>query len=256
MILCLDVGNTQIFGGVFLKDELVFHFRKTTSHSLSSDELGVFLRNVLSQNKIEWQSIQSIAVCSVVPQLIHSITNCGLKYFSKRPFLLKPGVKTGLKILYHNPQEVGSDRIANVIGAVQLFPNRNLIVADMGTATTLCAVSKNKDYFGGAILPGVKMSMEALEAKTAKLPTVEIIKPTETVGRSTITSIQSGLYYGGLGALKEICERYSKEYFTDEAPLIVGTGGLAILFKEEGIFDHIVKDLVLKGLYLAYQKNV
>lgn len=254
MILALDVGNSQIFGGVFEKDELKFRFRKTSKSASSSDEVGVFLRSVLRENGIEPESIRQIAMCSVVPDVVHSLKNACKKYFNINPFLLEPGVKTGLKIGYRNPVEVGADRIANAIAVTHLHPNKNLLVVDLGTATTFCAITDKKEYLGGSIAAGLRLCMEALEAKTAKLPTVEIIPMHNTLGRTTVESIQSGLYFGHMGLIREISTRITKECF-DEKPYIVGTGGFSSLFDKEKVFDEIQPDLVLKGLLLALKMN-
>jgi type III pantothenate kinase len=165
-------------------------------------------------------------------------------------------VKTGLKIKYRNPLEVGADRIANSIAGTHLYPDKNLLIVDFGTATTFCAVTREKDYLGGVIIAGLKISMEALETKTAKLPSVEIVSMREALGRSTVESIQSGLYFGQVGTVKEILQRLTKECFADtEKPVVLATGGFAGLFEKEKIFDDIVPDLVLKGLNLALRLN-
>lgn len=162
--------------------------------------------------------------------------------------MLRPGVKTGLKIQYRDPKEVGADRIADAVGAIKLFPERNLIVADFGTATTVCAISKDKVFLGGNILPGVRLSMEALEMRTAQLPSVEI-KPVRTaLGTSTVESIQSGLYWSNVGMLKEIVSKITEQEFSSEQPLVVGTGGFVHLFDRQNIFNHVVDDLILVGL--------
>lgn len=257
MILCLDVGNTQTYGGVYDNDfKMLFPFRYTSTKNSTSDEIGLFLKTVLRENDIVPESIEHIAICSVVPQSIYSLKNACLKYFKKRPFLMEAGVKTGLKIKYKNPVEVGADRIANAIAAVDAYPNKNIIVADFGTATTFCAVSANKDYLGGVIIPGLRLSMEALEAKTAKLPSVEILKPEELIGRTTVNSIQSGLYYSNLFATQGIIESIKKDHFDNEECLVIGTGGFSRLFEDTKIFDHIDSDLVLKGLLTALKMNI
>jgi type III pantothenate kinase len=255
MILCLDVGNSQIFGGVFHQHEIVLRFRKTSKSGSSSDEIGLFLRQVLRENGVNPQEIQDISLCSVVPDVVHSLRNACRKYFNTNPFILQAGVKTGLKVTYHNPTEVGADRIANAIGATQLYPDQNMIIIDLGTATTFCAVTAFKEYLGGVITPGLRISMEALEIKTAKLPTVEIIKPNRTLGKSTVESIQSGLYFGHLGMMKEIVARLSEECFDGQRPLILGTGGFAGLFESENFFSSIQSDLVLMGLKIALHLN-
>lgn len=255
MILTLDVGNSQIFGGVFIGDELKFRFRKTSKAGSSSDEIGIFLRSVLRENDLDPSMIEKIAVCTVVPDVLHSIKNACKKYFGMNPFILEPGVKTGLKINYRNPVEVGADRIANAIAATQLHPKKDLIVIDLGTATTFCAITKNKEYLGGSIIAGLRLNMEALETNTAKLPSVEIISPKEALGRSTVESIQSGLFYGHLGQMKEISHRITKECF-ESKPYIIGTGGFSSLFEKSKVFDEIQPDLVLKGLIIALKQNM
>ncbi len=255
MILCLDVGNTQIYGGVYLNDELQAQFRHASQTRNSSDELGVFFRSVLRENKIDPDAITEIMVCCVVPDLLYSLRACCQKYFAIEPLVLRPGVKTGLKILYRDPKEVGADRIADAIGAVKLFPNRNLIVADFGTATTLCAITKDKEFLGGNILPGLKLAMEALEAKTAQLPSVEIVPPKSGIGRSTVESIQAGLYWSNVGMVRELVARITDEVFADEKPLVIGTGGFSQLFNREKLFDHVVSDLILTGLLEVARLN-
>ena len=255
MILTLDIGNSQIFGGVFEGEKLRVQFRKTSKGGASSDEMGIFLRSVLRENEVDPRMVKKIAVCSVVPDIVHSIRNCCKKYFQINPFILQSGVKTGLKIKYRNPVEVGADRIANAIGALNLYPGKNLIICDFGTATTYCAISAEKDYYGGLIVPGLRLSMEALEAQTAKLPSVEIIAATEIVGRSTVESIQAGLYFGNLAMIREISSCIKKEYFGNKNTLVIGTGGFSRLFENEKAFDTIVPDLVLSGLRQALQMN-
>ena len=174
MLLCLDIGNSQIHGGVFDGDALKCQFRKTTHPLGSSDEFGVFFLSVLRENGVDPRAVRRVALCSVVPPALHPIRSAGLKYFHLDPFVLQAGVKTGLKVRYRNPQEVGADRIAGAIAATQRWPNRNLIVVDCGTATTFDVVTAENDYLGGAILPGLGISVEVLAGKTAKLPTVEI----------------------------------------------------------------------------------
>jgi type III pantothenate kinase len=265
MILSLDVGNTSIHGGVFTEDSPEnlkspkVQFRRTSEFRASSDELGVFLRSVLRENNVDPAMIKQIAICSVVPDAIHSLRNACLKYFSLNPFLLQAGVKTGLKIKYRNPVEVGADRIANSIAATHLYPNENLIIVDFGTATTFCAVSAEKDYLGGVIIAGLRISMEALETKTAKLPPVEIVPMTQALGRSTVESIQSGLYFSQIGTVREVNARLVKECFeqsaTSKRPRVIATGGFAGLLEREGLFDVVIPDLVLRGLNLALKIN-
>ncbi len=255
MILTLDVGNSQIFGGVFKDQELQLRFRKTSKHSTSSDEYGIFLRSVLRENNIDPKQIEKIGVCSVVPEMIYSLRRACEKYFERTPFLVQAGTKTGLRVKYHNPLEVGADRIANAIAGTHIYPKRDLIIVDLGTATTFCAITAEKEYLGGTIIAGLRLSMEALEQQTAKLPTVEIVNCTQALGQSTVHSIQSGLYFGHLGQIREITQRLSAECFQGRKPFVIGTGGFSPIFEKEKVFDEIQPDLVLKGILWAIQMN-
>lgn len=254
MMLCIDAGNSHIYGGVFANEEIRLRFRHT-SKSSTSDELGIFLKTVLRENHCLPEAIKQIAICSVVPQLDYSLRAACLKYFSVEPFLLQVGVKTGLNIKYRNPLEVGADRIANAIAATHLFAGNNIIIIDFGTATTFCVINTQKAYLGGAILPGMSLAVDALATKTAKLPTVEIVRPERAIGRSTIESIQTGIYYGILGACRELIQQIKKESFQNQSVLVLATGGFAALFEKQGIYDHLIPDLVLQGVRLAAQLN-
>jgi len=253
MLLCVDVGNSQIFAGVWSGSELKTTFRRTSNIRSSSDEFATFFRSVLRENAIAPEEITMAAICSVVPDVVHSLRNCFRKYFRFECFVLQPGVKTGLRIRYNNPLEVGADKIANAIGALSRFPDRNLLIVDFGTATTLCAVSSAKDYLGGIIMPGVHTSMELLESKTARLPAVEIIRPTEVLGRSTTESIQSGLYFGTLASVRTLCSMVAEKHFPDSQPAIVATGGYGRLFERENLFDVFIPELPLIGLRRAVE---
>ena len=253
MLLCLDIGNSQILGGVYDGHALKVIFRRTSSIHASSDELGVFLRAVLRENGVAPEEISMAGICSVVPDVVHSMRSCFRKYFRFEPFLLRPGAKTGLKIRYRNPLEVGSDKIANAMGAVGQFPGRNLIIVDFGTATTLCAVTKDREYLGGIITPGIHASMAMLGSKTARLPAVEITRPPQVLGRTTVESIQSGLYFGALSTVRSLATLVAQEQFGDEKPVVVGTGGFGRLFSEEQLFDAFLPELPLIGLRRAVE---
>jgi type III pantothenate kinase len=230
-------------------------FRKSSTNVASSDEFGLFLRGVLRESGYDPLEVEHVSICSVVPNHVHPLRAACFKYFGGEPFLLQPGVKTGLKVNYRNPIEVGADRIANSVGALHRFPLTNLIILDLGTANTICAVSADRQYLGGAITAGIRISMEALESKTARLPAVEILKPSVVVGRSTVESIQSGLFFGTIGAIKEVTQRMRAECFPGQEVTVIGTGGFSRLFEEEGLFDKHVPDLVLHGLLLVWQMN-
>lgn len=255
MILCLDVGNSHIFGGVFAGEQIKMRFRYDTKQPHTSDQLGVFFRNVLRENNVDPGEIKKIAIASVVPSIDYSLRSACIKYFDTEPFILQAGVKTGLKIRTHNPTEVGPDLIAEAIAGVHQYPGKNLIIVDFGTATTYLAVNAKQEFLGVTILPGFKTAMEALKNNAAALPAVEIIKPEAMLGRNTIQCIQAGLYYSQLATLKELTRGISQQCFSNDTPVIIGTGGFSYLFEGENIFTHLAPDIVLEGLYLALLKN-
>jgi len=256
MILTLDIGNTQLFGGVFSTDgKLKLKFRKTSKDRSSSDEHGLFLRQVLRENGIDPNDVAHIVIASVVPEMNHSINSACIKYFDIRPLMLQAGLKTGLKIKVQNPKEMGADLVANAVAAVAQYPDQNLIVIDFGTATTVSVVNKNKEYLGGIIMPGLRLSVLSLVSGTAQLPSVEILVPDRVIGRTTVEHIQAGIYYSALGMIREVCERSAQEAFNSEKPMVIGTGGFANLFANAQVFDVIEQDLVLHGLFYIFQYN-
>ena len=255
MLLCLDVGNTQIHGGVFAGDTLRLQFRKATQPPCSSDEFGVFFLSVLEANGVDPAQVSRVAICSVVPPVSYPLRGACLKYFRREPFLLQAGVKTGLRIRYRNPAEVGADRIANAIAAVQRHPGRDVVVVDCGTATTFDVVAAAGDYLGGAIIPGLGISAETLSARTARLPSVEITRPDTALGRSTVESIQAGLYHGHVGAVRHIVGELTREAFAGRPPVVIGTGGFARLLEGEKLFAEVLPELVLHGLRHAEAIN-
>jgi type III pantothenate kinase len=255
VILCLDAGNTQLFGGLFDAGELAFTFQRASLAYASTDELGLFLKAVLKANGVPAKNVTRIALCSVVPDAVSTLCQACTKYFAMEPFILQAGVKTGLKIKYRNPLEVGADRIANAIGAVHLYGGRNIIVVDFGTATTYCVISAQREYLGGVLQPGVRISLESLVQRAAKLPGVEITARERVLGRTTVGSMQSGIYFGQIGSVREIVAGITREVFADNPPMVIGTGALADLYGASGLFDEIIPDLVLKGLFVALMKN-
>ena len=255
MLLTLDVGNSQIHCGVFDGDTLRCQFRKTTQPIGSSDELGVFLRGVLRENDLDPAAVNRAAICSVVPPVAYPLRAACVKYFNCEPFVLQAGVKTGLKIKYRNPAEVGADRVANAIAATQRHPGSDCLIVDCGTATTFDVVTAAGDYLGGAIMPGVGISAEMLSSRTAKLPRVEIARPETALGRTSAESIQSGLYHGHVGAMRNLLAALTIEAYNGQPPQVIGTGGFARMFEAEDLFDEIVPELVLFGLKHAEQLN-
>lgn len=247
MNLCIDVGNTQMHGAVYDGDRFVTQFRKESSRS-SRDEIGLFLVSVLREHGVDPSVVERIGISCVVPDELHSLRNACRIYFELEPLFLEAGVKTRLKIKTRNPLEVGADRIANAIAVAEMYPEKNAVVVDFGTAITLDAVSAQREYLGGSICAGLGLAMEALGSKTAKLPFVEINAPKRALGRSTTEAIQSGLYFGYLGMIRNLVDRIRDEAFGDEQTLVIATGGFSQLYRDAGLFDEIVPDLVLRGV--------
>lgn len=253
--LCFDIGNTDIYGGVFAGRELRMEFRKSNRERPTIDEFGVFLVQLLRTHGIEPGEIGEVAAACVVPDSLRAVVGATEKYLERPVLVLEAGVRTGLKIKVKDPREVGADRIANAVAAVEMFPDRNLVLIDMGTATTFCAVNARREYLGGAIAAGLGLSMRALGSQTAKLPIVDVVQPASALGRTTVENIQAGLYYGHVGLVREMVSRLREEAFHGEPVWVVGTGGLAHLFDQIQLFDEIVPALVLRGLQRAIALN-
>ncbi len=254
MIMVLDKGNTELKGGLFRKGELIHPFRKEFNSETGKD-LGEFLLEMLRQEGYKAQEVERIAYASVVPAFNSLIESACLRYYGKQPFAVDRDSITGLKIRYRNPLELGTDRVAVAVAGSYRYTDRNIIIVDMGTATTFEAVTKHREYLGGAIVPGIRIAGQALAEKTAALPEVAFIHPADICGRSTTECIQSGLYYGHLGAVREIIKRISRDKFPTEEPLVIGTGGFAEHFRHESLFDAIHPDLVLEGIYFIQELN-
>ena len=235
-------------GAVYDGDRFVLQFRRESTRRASRDELGLFLVAVLREHAVDPKKIGRIGICCVVPDEVHPLRNACRIYFGREPLFLEAGVKTRLKIKTRNPLEVGADRIANAVAVSELYPGENVVVVDFGTAITLDAVSAGREYLGGSICAGLGLAMEALGSKTAKLPFVEIRQAKGALGRSTTECIQGGLYFGYYGLVKELIGRIQKEAFGDERARVVATGGFSQLYRDAGLFDDIVSDLVLRGL--------
>ncbi len=251
----MDVGNTLINAGVYHQEQLVCHFQYSTPLLGTADQFYIFLFQYLQTKNIAIDDITGVAMCSVVPSF-ESILKQAFAVFNVDIFMLQAGVKTGLNIKYKHPQDVGADKIANAIGAVQVFPNKNLIIVDMSTATSICAINKNKIYLGGTILPGIQISMESLKNKAAKLIEVDIGKASSYLGANIKESIQAGLYYGQLGGIKEIVNGMQSQVFNDEEIIIIGTGSFSNLYTNETLFALHLPHLALDGLKIAYSYSV
>ena len=254
MILVIDVGNTNIVLGIYEDNRLLESWRIGTEIHKTSDEYGMTINQLFSFSNYKLSDISQVVISSVVPTAMYTLQHMARKYFKREPLVIGPGVKTGINIKYDNPKEVGADRIVNAVAAYELYGGP-LVIVDFGTATTYCAVSKNGEYLGGAISPGIQISMDALFQKTAKLPKVELVKPETVICKNTINSMQSGIIYGIVGQVDYIVKRMKKE-LGDENTKVIATGGLAKMIAIESETINIVNGLLtLEGLRIIYERN-
>ena len=254
MILTLDVGNTNMTGGVFDGDEIKATFRITTKMPRTSDEYGLLLRDVVKQNDIEPSEIKDAIICSVVPNLMHSLQGALIKYFHIVPIVVEAGIKTGIRIATTNPKQVGADRIADAVAAYELYGGP-VLVLDFGTATTYDLVDETGAFVGAITAPGIRISAKALWEDAAKLPEIEIKKPENILGKDTITSMQSGLVFGQIGQTEYIIRKVKEEMGLKEMK-VVATGGLGrIIASETDAIDVYDPNLTLKGIHMIYKKQ-
>jgi type III pantothenate kinase len=250
-ILVVDLGNTNIVLGVYRGEELLNSWRLATARERTADEYGILARQLVGDPR--QLSLQGAIVASVVPPLNSAMTFMIQKYFGITPLFVEPGVKTGIAIHVDNPLEVGADRLGNCAAAHHQFGGPTIIV-DFGTATTFDVVTENAEFIGGVIAPGLNISAEALFARAARLPRVDLRKPDHVIGTNTVVNMQSGIYFGYLGLVDGILTRIKRE--VPNLKKVVATGGLASAFADDSEhIDEVDPELTLKGLKIIYDRN-
>ncbi|HWQ09693.1 MAG TPA: type III pantothenate kinase [Holophaga sp.] len=257
LLLAVDVGNTNIVLGVFdlsqgLGAPILHSWRLATTRERTADEFGLATIDLLRHVQLDPAQIRSIAISNVVPPFHPVLEAWCRRYFRSEPLWIEPGIKTGIKILLDNPQELGADRIVNVVAGLEKY-GAPLIAIDFGTATTLDVVNHKREYLGGIILPGIKIAAEALSTRASRLPKVEIAKPERLIGKNTIQAMQSGLFYGYVGQIDGLLARLLQEM---PDATVVATGGLAkALAAESRYIKHLEPDLTLEGLKILWLRN-
>jgi type III pantothenate kinase len=253
MLLAVDIGNTNVTLGVFDGDKLRATWRMATDVNQMGDEYAALLLPLLNYQGMKASDIKEAAMCSVVPPLVGTFEDLLGRYFNVSPLVVRAGVKTGVRIVFDNPREVGTDRIVNAAAAHHLYKGA-VIVVDMGTGTTFDIVSKEGEFCGGVIAPGIGIAAQALYTRTAALPRVELVHPQKTIGSNTIAAMQSGIVFGYIGLVEGLLARIQKEL--GEKALVVATGGYAeLIARGTKVIDEINPDITLIGLRLIYQMN-
>ena len=253
MVLVLDVGNSHIVLGIYQSGKLIHHWRINTEPQKTEDEYAMQIKSFFNHVNIALDEIEGIMISSVVPTIMFALEAMCYKYFRCKPQIVGPGVKTGLNIKYENPKEVGADRIVNAVAALKKYggDGRPLIIVDFGTAITYCYLNEKGEYMGGAIAPGLSISTEALYTRASKLPRIEITKPQHVVGKTTISAMQAGIFYGFIGQVEGIVSRMKAQSKLE--PLVIATGGVGKLIAQETtIIDYYDEFLTLDGLYFIF----
>lgn len=254
MILVVDIGNTNITCGVYQEKDLICTFRLTTQMPRTSDEYGIVLRELLDRNGMDYRELDGVIIASVVPNVMHSFQNAIQKYLNKKPLVVGPGIKTGIKLTSENPREIGPDRIVDAVAAYEIYGGP-VLVLDFGTATTYDLVEADGTFAVGITAPGIRISAKALWEDTAKLPEIEIRKPKSILAKETISSMQAGLMYGQIGQTEYIINQVKKETGYGDLK-VVATGGLGrIISDETDTIQHYDSALTLEGLRILYEKN-
>ena len=254
MLIAMDVGNTNTVIGVYQEGQLLSDWRIRTEKEVTIDELGILMSNLFTSQGLQLSPGMDLIISCVVPPMINTLDGFALRYLQVKPLWVGPGIKTGMPIHYDNPREVGADRIVNAVAAYGQV-HGSVVVVDFGTATTFDVISRQGEYLGGLIAPGVMISCEALFMKASKLPRVEIFaKPRSVIAKDTISSMNAGIIYGYAGLVDGIVNRMKRE--SGEDALVVATGGLAPIITEVSeTIDHVEEFLTLQGLILLFERN-
>ncbi len=254
MLLTIDVGNTNIVVGLFEGRELKQFWRMETSQTKSADEYGATLRHLFRIDGYGYDDVEGVILSSVVPNLNYTLQHLCEKYFGKTPMFVGPELDTGFTICYDDPKALGADRIVNAAAAQEYYPGA-VILIDYGTATTYCAVNSRKEYLGGVIEAGIKISANALFERTSKLPKIELVQPERVIGKNTVECMQSGSLYGAVGATEYIIAKM-KEEMGEENVTVIATGGLSDMVAScTKSIDVVDKMLTLKGLQILWERN-
>ncbi len=252
MLVAIDVGNTNIVMGVYKDRQRLFHFRVATSAEKSRDEYGLLFIQLLNNRGVQKEDIEGVIISSVVPPVMYSLERAVKDYLGHIPMVVTNDMDLGMDILYENPKEVGADRLVNAVAVLKRY-SAPAIVVDFGTATTFCAINRKGQYMGGAICPGIKISVEALFSRTAKLPRIELIPTKNIIGRSTVESMQAGVIHGYAGQVDYIVKLMKEEMGCPDAK-VIATGGLAAMISREAkSIDVIDGMLTLDGLLEIYE---
>lgn len=257
MILCIDIGNTNIKYGVFDGERLVASFRVASKRSSTADEYGVIVRDLLLSASIDREMIDGVIMSSVIPQLNYTMEHMCEYYLGRKPLVVGPGIKTGINLIVDNPREVGADRIVNSVAAYKLYGGKKPVICiDFGTATTFNVIGRHGELLGGVIAPGIKGSLDSLVNGTAKLPNIELELPGRVICRDTVTNMQAGLLYGFAGLVDGIVARIRRELGVKKNEcVVVATGGLGTIIAEESDIDITDRTLTLVGLRMLYELN-
>ncbi|MBC7236519.1 MAG: type III pantothenate kinase [Chloroflexi bacterium] len=253
MLLCVDIGNTNIVLGLYKENDLLAHWRINTDHAKMPDEYGLLLINMLAHKGFRVDEITGIALASVVPPLTDIFQEMLDDYVGVETLVVTSGVKTGVAIRYESPRDVGADRVVNAAAAYRLYGGPACIV-DFGTGTTFDAISAKGEYLGGAIAPGIRVAAEALFQRTAKLPRIDLQRPPQAIGKNTVDAMRSGILFGYVGLVEGMVARFRQELGPEMKT--IGTGGLAqVIARETDVIEHIDPWLTLKGLRIIYELN-